>query len=138
MKSYLSYILIGFGLAVFASGPLAAQEGGRVEAPRGLWQTEPDILGDYLLVRTRGCGRNLCGRVERAKNRGGYDRPSDAVGQKVFWDMRPQAGDAFFGEYRNAEARSFDQTRVEVSGRTMRIRACDAQSCEEQIWKLVK
>ena len=121
-----------------AASPIAAQEDGQGEIPRGLWQSEPDMLGVVLLVRTRGCGRNLCGRVERAKNRGGYDAPSSAVGQKVFWEMKPQADGAFFGEYRDAEARQFRQTRVEVAGRKMRLRVCDTEGCKERIWVRVK
>jgi hypothetical protein len=124
-------------LVGLASG-IAAQEGGQGEVPRGVWQTEPDSLGVVLLVRTRACGSALCARVQRAKNRAGYDAPSDAVGQKVFWAMKPQPDGSFFGEYRDARAQRFLQSRVEVFGRKLRLRACDKTACRETTWKLVR
>jgi hypothetical protein len=127
-------VLVFLGLAA----GVAAQEGGQTEVPRGLWQTEPDSLGVFRLVRTRRCGSALCARVERAKNRAGYDAPSNAVGQKAFWAMRPQPDGSFYGEYRDARARRFLQSRVEVFGRKLRLRACDQTTCSETIWTLVQ
>lgn len=122
-------LLTVIGLA----GGAHAQEGGQAEVPRGLWQTEPDGFGVVLHVRTRRCGRALCGRVERAKNRQGYDTPSDAVGDKVFWEMRPQPDGTFFGEYRGPRARRFPQSRVTVTGSEMRLDACTDAACTRRI-----
>ncbi|WP_160170284.1 hypothetical protein [Sulfitobacter noctilucicola] len=123
-------------LGIYA-GAAQAQEG-QVEVPRGLWQTEPDTFGVVLLVRTRACGRSLCARVERAKNRAGYDAPSGAVGQKVFWSMDPRPDGSFFGEYRSPKAEQFRESRVEVAGRILRLRACRKQDCRATEWKRVK
>lgn len=124
-------------LVALATGGMA-QEEGQAEVPLGVWQTEPDTLGVVLLVRTRSCGGALCARVQRAKNRAGYDAPSNAVGQKAFWAMKPQPDGSFFGEYRDPRGRRYLQSRVEVVGRKLRLRACDKESCTETIWKRVR
>ncbi len=126
---------LGFLTFAFMS---AAQAGTRGEVPRGLWQTEPDGNGLVLHVRTRSCGRDLCGRVERVKNRRGIDAPSNLVSQKVFWSMRPQPDGAFFGEYRDREARSFPGSRVEFTGRKLLLRTCEGQTCTVSTWVRVK
>ena len=115
-----------------------AQQGGQIEVPRGLWETEPDALGVVLHVRTRRCGRALCGRVERAKNRRGYDTPSNAVGDKVLWEMRPQPDGSFFGEYRGPLANRYLKSRVQVFGREMVLQACDDESCRKLVWMRIR
>lgn len=119
-------------------GVLCAQEGSGAEIPRGLWATEPDQLGVVLWVRTRSCGRNLCGRVERAKNRGGYDAPSNVVGQLSLVKLRPQADGSFYGEYVDRNAEQFKRSRVEVIGRTLRLEACTKEACTDKVWMRVK
>lgn len=125
---------LAFGL--FAAHAVAAGERG--EVPRGLWQTEPDMFGLVLHVRTRPCGRALCARVERVKDRRGIDAPSNLVSQQVFWSMRQLPDGAFFGEYLDREAVSFPQSRVEFSGRMLRLRACINNTCSESHWTRVK
>jgi uncharacterized protein (DUF2147 family) len=115
-----------------------AQEGGQTEVPRGLWETQPDVQGVVLHVRTRRCGRSLCGRVERAKNRQGYDTPSNAVGDKVLWEMRPQPDGSFWGEYRDHSAEQYLNSRAQVFGRDMRIEACNDTRCKSLVWKRIR
>lgn len=123
-------VIIGLSSATFAF----AEGEAAVEVPRGLWETEPDASGVILHVRTRRCGRALCGRVERAKNRQGYDTPSNAVGDKVLWEMRAQPDGSFFGEYRGPKANRYLQSRIEVVGRELRLQACDDESCAARTW----
>jgi uncharacterized protein (DUF2147 family) len=131
---YLATMIAAFCVASTGT----AQEGGQTEIPRGLWKTEPDSRGEYFLVRTRGCGRALCARVQRAKKRGGYDTPSSAVGQKVLLRMQPQPDGSFFGEYQDGIGRSFKGSRAEVTGRILRLRACSEHICKDSIWTRVK
>jgi uncharacterized protein (DUF2147 family) len=123
-------------MTIAAVASAAAEEA--AEVPLGLWQTEPDQIGVVLLVRTRSCGRALCARVERAKNRRGYDAPSDAVGQQVLWSMKPQPDGAFFGEYRDTAANRYPESRVEVSGKKLRLLLCNDQGCGQSLWTRVK
>lgn len=126
-------------MACLCLSTAAMAEGeGQAEVPRGLWETQPDSLGVILHVRTRRCGRALCGRVERAKNRQGYDTPSNAVGDKVLWELRPQPDGSFLGEYRGPMARQYLDTRVQVFGREMRLQACNAQDCRALTWTRIR
>lgn len=130
----LSALLWGLSNATAA----IAEGDGPVEVPRGLWETQASASGVVFHVRTRRCGRSLCGRVERAKNRRGYDTPSNAVGAKVLWEMRPQPDGSFFGEYRGPQANRYLQSRVEVSGKQLRLNACDDAGCEALVWVRIR
>lgn len=125
-------------MALGAATPALAQAEGQIEVPRGLWETEPDANGVILHVRTRRCGRALCGRIERAKNRRGYDTPSDAVGEKVLWDLQPRPDGSFLGEFHGPRARRYPQTRVEVMGRQMRLEACNGTECRALTWTRIR
>ena len=125
-------------LMAAAATPLLAQSDGQTERPLGLWQTEYDANGIVFHVRTRGCGRALCGRVERVKNRRGYDAPSNAVGQKVIWSMRPQPDGSFFGEVRDTRGQPYTQSRLELAGNGLRVRLCDADGCRGAFWKRLR
>tara|TARA_R110002094_G_scaffold91503_1_gene93700 strand:+ start:3853 stop:4188 length:336 start_codon:yes stop_codon:yes gene_type:complete len=58
MSEFKSLIIISF-LSVMASMA-------RADVPLGLWQSSPDASGLVVHVRTKPCGRALCGRIERA------------------------------------------------------------------------
>ena len=111
-----------------------AQSDSQTERPLGLWETELDSSGIRFHVRTRGCGRALCGRVERVKNRRGYDAPSNAVGQKVIWSMRPQPDGSFFGEVRDTRGRPYTNSRVQPVGNTLRFELCNTDGCRDEVW----
>mgnify|MGYP000327256671 CR=1 FL=1 len=136
----MSALYRGFCVAVFVCicTSAAAQSDGGTEVPRGLWQGAADAQGISFHVRTRRCGRALCGRVERVKNRRGFDAPSNAVGQKVLWDLKPQAGGSFVGEYRDSGGRSWGDTRVSLQGNKLRLRICDDTQCREENWKRLR
>ena len=125
-------------IVALLAGSVQAQDGESIEPPRGLWQTEPDSLGIVFHVRTRNCGASLCGRVERVKNRAGLDAPSDAVGEKVLWGLRPQPDGSFFGEYRDRRGDIFLDSRVTVVGREMRLRACRRTACQDVVWRRIR
>ncbi|KIN60486.1 Imidazoleglycerol-phosphate dehydratase [Sulfitobacter noctilucae] len=129
--------MIALALVGFATGA-AAQEGGRIDPPRGLWETEPDGIGVVFHVRTRGCGSALCARVERVKNRAGLDAPSDAVGERLLSRLRPQPDGSFLGEYRDGYGAVFPQSRATVVGREMRLRACEGGQCKDVLWRRIR
>lgn len=124
--------------AAWAGGASAQEAEGQVEIPRGLWETPLDETGVLFHVRTRRCGRALCGRVERAKNRRGYDTPSNAVGDKFIWGMRPQPDGSFLGEYRDPQANSFEKSRVQVIGKELRLEACNDAGCSKEVWTRIR
>lgn len=125
---------IAVALWIGMAGAAFAQAEGTVEVPRGLWETPLDAQGVKYHVRTRRCGRALCGRVERAKNRRGFDTPSNAVGDKVLWEMQPQPDGSFFGELRDSRANRLLQSRVTPRGNKLLVDACDGEDCTSSTW----
>lgn len=123
---------------LFCATAAQADGEGVVEVPRGLWETEADTFGIVFHVRTKRCGRALCGRVERVKDRRGYDTPSNAVGAKVLWEMRPQPDGSFFGEYRGPQANRYLKSRAEIAGKKLRLKACNDEGCDTRIWTLIR
>ncbi|MEM6303477.1 MAG: hypothetical protein AAGF32_09190 [Pseudomonadota bacterium] len=132
LRSLVCVAAVVWPLAVFSQGD------SQLEVPRGLWETELDASGIRFHVRTKRCGRALCGRVERVKNRRGYDAPSNAVSAQVLVQMRPQPDGSFFGEARDTTARSFPQSRVVLRGDSLIVRFCQGDTCKEQAWKRLR
>lgn len=119
------------GAAVLAAGLAGAA---RADVPLGLWQAAPDSSGLVVHVRTRACGRGLCGRVERAKDRRGYDTPSRAVGHRMLWDLE-QAGDgSFVGHLLPPGSSSLRTARLRVQGNVMQVESCDGAGCRAEVW----
>jgi uncharacterized protein (DUF2147 family) len=133
------YLFVAY-LAIFSSfcTSALAQSDNRAEVPRGLWQAEADAQGISFHVRTRRCGRAMCGKVERVKNRRGFDAPSNAVGQKVLWDLKPQADGSFKGEYRDSTGTPWPDTRVDLRGNALRLKICAGTQCHEENWKRLR
>lgn len=123
---YKSLIIIAF-LSAFGG---AAQ----AEVPIGLWKSGPDAYGKVVYVRTKPCGRALCGRVERAKDRNGYDTPSNVVGRKVLWDMVPQPDGSYQGKIWEASGDRMLGVRMQVQGNIMQLHNCDEASCQDVTW----
>lgn len=106
----------------------------RADVPLGLWKSSPDASGQVVHVRTKPCGRALCGRVERAKDRRGYDTPSTAVGRKVLWDMVPQPDGSYQGKIWEVSGNRMLGAKMQVQGNTMQLHNCDEAVCEDVIW----
>ncbi len=130
--------ILGCVTALASASTALAQAEGTVEVPRGLWETPLDAQGIKYHVRTRRCGRALCGRVERAKNRRGFDTPSNAVGDKVLWEMQPQPDGSFTGEFRDSHANRLLNSRVALQGNILAVNACDSNTCTHSTWKRLR
>jgi len=119
-------------------GTAAQAQSAQIEVPLGLWKSEPDRLGVVLNVRTKLCGRAMCGRVERVKDRRGYDTPSTMVGQKVLWDMKPQPDGSFLGKMIDSRGDWHPETRIEGQAGKLHVRACGDAGCRDMIWKRLR
>lgn len=126
----MSFCKISILSAFLVSGAAVAQ----ADVPLGLWKSAPDRSGLVVHVRTKPCGDALCGRVERTKDRRGYDTPSSFVGRKIVWDMVPQGDGSYSGRlWEPARNRMLD-TRMQVQGNRMKLHACDGDSCRDEVW----
>lgn len=115
-----------------------AQSDSQTEVPLGLWETEISPVGIRFHVRTKRCGRALCGRVERVKNRRGYDAPSNAVSSMVLLNLRPQPDGSFFGEVRGKSGETYPTSRVTLRGNALAVEACNADGCAKEVWKRLR
>ena len=94
--------------------------------------------GIVLNVRTKPCGRSMCGRVERVKDRRGYDTPSTMVGQKVLWDLKPQPDGSFLGKMVDSQGNWLSETRIEARSGKLHLRACGDDGCQDLVWKRLR
>ncbi|KAJ01873.1 hypothetical protein PM02_17220 [Sulfitobacter mediterraneus] len=131
-----SFVSVAVLCATLAS-PALAQDA-QVEVPLGLWKSEPDRRGIVLNVRTKPCGRSMCGRVERVKDRRGYDTPSTMVGQKVLWDLKPQPDGSFLGKMVDNQGNWLSETRIEARSGKLHLRACGDDGCQDLVWKRLR
>jgi uncharacterized protein (DUF2147 family) len=123
-------------LRTFMAGSLAVGMSGAASAdvPLGLWKSTPDARGLVVHVRTKPCGKALCGRIERAKDRRGYDTPSNAVGRKVLLDMRAQPDGTYEGKIWDTRANRLLPSKMLVDGNTLTLRNCDGDQCKDVVW----
>ncbi|MFT6675985.1 MAG: hypothetical protein ACJAVM_002182 [Sulfitobacter sp.] len=133
-RDMMGWKLAVIGLVFGALATATEAQNAQAEAPLGLWKSQPDGRGVVLNVRTKPCGRALCGRVERVKDRRGYDTPSSMVGQKVFRDLKPQPDGGFLGKMIDRKGNIQPEARVWLQGNELHLRACDEGRCEVQVW----
>ncbi len=129
MRLFLAgaFLLLGV-LPAFAADPAV-----------GLWQTEPDRKDLISHIEVRECGANLCGRIQVAFNQSGQQVMTKNIGKELFWDMVPQGGGAYAGgtvwvpllDVRAAAT-------MQISGDTLKVRACKALICDGQVWTRVR
>lgn len=104
------------------------------DVAEGVWKSAPDVNGLVVHVRARPCGQALCGVVERAKDRRGYDKKSTAVGKRVFWDMVQQADGSYEGTLIKPSGNTRKQTTMLVDGNAMHLVKCTGNSGNEVVW----
>tara|TARA_R110000796_G_scaffold45616_46_gene110510 strand:- start:1910 stop:2302 length:393 start_codon:yes stop_codon:yes gene_type:complete len=118
----LTAVVTGLSTPVFA------------DVVEGVWRSKPDQNGLVIHVRAKPCGTALCGTVERAKDRNGYEKRSSAVGKRVFWDMKPQADGSYVGTFLEPSASKKHIATILVNGNAMMLHKCADGQCDEIIW----
>jgi len=124
IKKSITFATLLFGL----SAPLCA------DVVEGVWKSAPDINGLVVHVRAKPCGSALCGVVERAKDRRGYDKRSSAVGKRVFWDMIKQPDGSYAGTLLEPSAHQTEAATMLVQGNALHLQKCEDASCDVVIW----
>lgn len=104
------------------------------DVAEGVWKSAPDINGLVVHVRAKPCGQALCGVVERAKDRRGYDTISSAVGKRVFWDMVQQPDGTYQGKLLEPSGSLRKEARILIEGNAMRLVKCAEATCDEVTW----
>ena len=112
-------------------------QGQDIEPPRGLWKTEADARGHVYHVRTKPCGKGLCGRIERVKNRRGIDTPSNAVSHPILQNLRPQSDGTFMGAFAVPGSGPVDAV-VRTDGNALQLESCLGDECKTLRWKRLR
>jgi uncharacterized protein (DUF2147 family) len=126
LKLLLSFLFMNFPVYGFADVPL------------GLWEAVPDRRGVVVHVRTRTCGASLCGQIERAKDRRGYDTPSRAIGRRMLLDMKAQPDGSYQGQIWEPDRNRLLSARMKVEGNRMQLENCDGDACKTVTWRRLR
>ena len=119
--------------AVFAATLAFSAIPAQASDPVGLWRTQPDQKGQVANVRAEPCGGAICGTIVRVYDKGGGPIAAPTVGQRVFWDMRPE-GEGFVGRaFVPAHQREY-AGRISVNGDRMTVKGCLGPVCQSQVW----
>ena len=118
---------------------LAAAPAFAADPAIGLWQTEPDRKDLISHIQIRPCGESLCGKILTAFDMSGQKVTTKNVGKELFWDMSPNGGGTYVGgtvwvPLLNVQAKA----TMQLSGNTLKVRACKGLICDGQVWMRVQ
>lgn len=106
----------------------------------GQWKTQPDDDGASGVVDIAPCGKDICGTLIQAFNGSGTQvKDAPSLGRQIIWDMQTQ-GD---GKYGNGKIWAPDRdktynSKMELSGDTLKVSGCVLGICRSQVWTRVK
>lgn len=128
MKKMFSIALMSFVLA----GPASA------DPVLGTYQTQPGDTGNFAHVEIYQCDGDICGVIRKAFNGSGQQIKSDTVGKRMIWSMQAQGG----GKYGKGKIWAPDRdktynSKMELSGATLKVSGCVLGICRGQTWKRV-
>ncbi|MEO1562696.1 MAG: DUF2147 domain-containing protein [Pseudomonadota bacterium] len=97
----------------------------------GLWASEPNDEGGFIVVDIKACGSAICGTIVDARN--GAD--NSIVGEPIIWDMEARGG----GSYRGGTIWAPDtdkeyRSKMSLSGNNLSVSGCVGPICRSQNW----
>ena len=105
----------------------------------GTYKTQPGDNGNYGHVELYQCEAAICGVIRKAFDGSGKEIPSDNIGRRMIWDMQAQ-GDGSYGKGK-IWAPDRDKTyssKMQLSGRALKVSGCVLGICRAQNWTRVK
>jgi uncharacterized protein (DUF2147 family) len=126
-------VLIAAVAALGFAGAAQAQDA------TGQWRTQADDNGNFAVVTISPCGADVCGVISTAYNSAGQPIQSPNVGKRIVWDMTPAGGGAYEGGKIWAPDR--DKTynsKMQVSGNSLKVEGCVLVVCRGQTWSRVQ
>ena len=105
----------------------------------GTYKTQPGDNGNYGHVELYQCEAAICGVIRKAFDGAGKEIPSDNIGRRMIWDMQAQ-GDGSYGKGK-IWAPDRDKTyssKMQLSGRALKVSGCVLGICRAQNWTRVK
>ncbi|WP_321364175.1 DUF2147 domain-containing protein [uncultured Celeribacter sp.] len=103
----------------------------------GVWQTQVDD-GAYAHITIAPCGDKLCGTISRTFNDSG-EYNSANKGKPIVWDMVAQGG----GDYKNGKiwqpsTGKVYNSKMALSGNSLKVSGCVGPICKGQTWSRVQ
>lgn len=105
----------------------------------GTWKTQPGDDGNYAHVKITTCGNQICGTLGKGFDSAGKNIDSPNIGKKMIWNMNVDGGGAYSGGKIWAPDR--DKTynsKMSLSGNTLKVSGCVLGICRSQTWTRVK
>ncbi len=129
MKSFA----IGIAALVISAGAALA------DPVEGVWKTQPGDDGTYGLVTISTCGNQICGVLGQGFDSAGNKIDRGNIGKRMIWDMKSNGGGKYSGGKIWAPDR--DKTynsKMALSGNTLKVSGCVIGICRSQTWSRVK
>ncbi len=120
-------LIVGLGMTFALSGAALAQD------VSGTWLRDTGLSQ----VRFAPCGAAVCGTIAWIKP--GTDTPAK-VGQRIFYDMKPDGANAWSGSAFNPEDGKTYKGKMSLSGNTLTTSGCVMGGiiCKSTSWTRVK
>ena len=102
----------------------------------GTYKTQPDDNGNFGHVELYECdGGNICGVIRKAFDGSGSEIASQNIGKMMIWDMAADGGGSYSGGKIWAPDRDkVYNSKMEMSGNTLKVSGCVAIICRAQSW----
>ena len=126
--------LLGAVAAVMIAGPVWA-----ADPVVGMYKTQPGDDGNYGHVEIYECGGEICGVIRKAFNGAGAEIPSDNIGKRMIWAMKPQGGGAYGkGKIWAPDRDKTYSSKMRLTGATLKVSGCVIAICRSHTWTKVK
>lgn len=102
----------------------------------GVWKTQVDD-GAYAHVKIAACGAALCGTIARTFNNSG-EYNSENKGKPIVWDMQISGNGAYKkGKIWQPSTGKIFNSKMALSGSTLKVSGCVGPICKKQTWTRV-
>ena len=126
--------ILGAVAAVMMAGPVWA-----ADPVVGMYKTQPGDDGNYGHVEIYECGDEICGVIRKAFDGAGAEIPSDNIGKRMIWAMKPQGGGAYGkGKIWAPDRDKTYSSKMRLTGATLKVSGCVIGICRSQTWTKVK
>lgn len=108
--------------------------------PSGLWATEKNDDGAYLIVEIKPCGDKTCGYIHEARGAGGAPNPDyEHLGKPMVYDMVADGENEWDdGEIWDPSEDKRYSSNMELKGDILTVEGCVLIICRGQDWTRVK
>lgn len=125
-------------LALAAALSLAAVAA-QAQGIEGIFQTQANDNGDIGMVQFAPCGDRYCGTLIKSFHADGTAFDSPNHGRQIVWDMADNGGGKFSGgKIWDPGADKTYNSKMVLSGSTLKVSGCISVLCRSQTWVRVQ